>query len=147
MDELIFPSFDHKLSSQKGKTTIFDVIRKKYIVLTPEEWIRQHLIHYLVQHINYPRSLISVEDGLKVNKLQKRSDVIVYDRKGDTFLLVECKSAKIKISQKDMNQLSVYNQKYKAQYLALTNGLSLVVCKMDYNTRTFEFLDGLPDFN
>ena len=145
-DKLVFPSYEYKLSSQKGKTTIFDIIRKKHIILTPEEWIRQHLIHYLIAHMNYPKSLISVEDGLKVNKMQKRSDVIVYDRQGKAFLLMECKSAKVKISQKDMDQLSIYNQAYKAQYIALTNGLRLVICKMDYQANSFEFLSTLPEF-
>ena len=146
MEDLVFPPFEHNLSSLKGKTTIFDIIRKKHVVLTPEEWIRQHLVHYLVNTMNYPRSLISVEDGLTVNRMQKRSDVIVYDRQGGAFLLVECKSAKVKISQKVMDQLSVYNQKYKAKYLALTNGMKVFLCKMNYESRSVEFLNSFPMF-
>ncbi len=129
-----------------GKSCIFDVIRKKYIVLTPEEWVRQHLIHYLINQMNYPRSLIAVEDGLKVHSMQKRSDLVVYSRQGEIFMVVECKSANIKITQKSMDQLSIYNQRYRARFLALTNGLELLVCEMDYQKKKAEFISTFPVF-
>lgn len=145
-DHLIFPPFDIKIKKIDGKTTIFDIIRKKYIVLAPEEWVRQHLIHFLINNLKYPKSLISVEDGMNVNKMQKRSDVVVYDRNGALFLVVECKSAKVKLTQKSMDQLSSYNQYYKATYLALTNGLQLFVCRVDYTNKSIEFIDQFPQF-
>ena len=146
MNELIFPPFEYRLSHINGKKSIFDIIRKKYIILTPEEIIRQHLVHYLINIKKYPRSLISVEDGMKVNRMMKRSDVVIYDQNGEVFLAVECKSTSVKLTQKSMDQLSIYNQHYKARYLALTNGLEIYVCKIDYETKKATFINGFPDF-
>jgi hypothetical protein len=146
MEELVFPPFDYKIINENGKVAIFDIIRKKHVILTPEEWVRQHLVHYFINELNYPKSLISVEDGLKVNKMQKRSDIIMYNRVGQLFMLVECKSAKIKLNQSSMIQLSNYNQKYHSEYLALTNGLKVYVCKMDYENKKAEYLDQFPSF-
>ena len=146
MDELIFPPFESRIKKINEKTVIFDVIRKKFIVVTPEEWVRQHLIHYLINQMKYPKSLILVEDGMKVNKMIKRSDVVIYNRSGEIFLAVECKSTRVKLTQKSMDQLSVYNQHYKANYLVLTNGLQLYVCKMDYTRGNSEFIDQFPEF-
>ena len=146
MEELIFPKFEYKIRKDKGKVAIFDIIRKKYIFLTPEEWVRQHLVHYFIYQLNYPKSMISVEDGLKVNKMQKRSDIIIHNRDGKVFMVVECKSAKIKLNQNSMIQLSTYNQKYNAAYIALTNGLQVYVCKMNYENRSAETIDQFPEF-
>jgi hypothetical protein len=147
MNELIFPPFEYRIKHINGKKSIFDIIRKKYIVLTPEEIVRQHLVHYLINIKKYPRSLISVEDGMKVNRMMKRSDVVVYDQSGAVFLAAECKSTRIKLNQKSMDQLSIYNQHYKASYLALTNGLDIYICKIDYATKKATFIDNFPDFN
>jgi len=146
MSNLIFPSFQSRIKKIQGKTAIFDIIRKKYIVLTPEENVRQHLVHYLINYLNYPKSLISVEDGMKVNKMNKRSDVVVYNKNGEVFLAIECKSEKIKLTQKSMDQLSAYNQHYKATYLALTNGLDVYISKIDYDLKKAEFIKGFPEF-
>jgi hypothetical protein len=146
MEELVFPPFDYKIINENGKVAIFDIIRKKHVILTPEEWVRQHLVHYVINELNYPKSLISVEDSLKVNKMQKRSDIIMYNREGQLFMLVECKSAKIKLNQNSMIQLSNYNQKYNSEYLALTNGLQVYVCKMDYENKKSEYLEQFPSF-
>ncbi len=144
MEELVFPPFNYKLRKENGKVAIFDIIRKKYIILAPEEWVRQHLIHFFINQLNYPKSLISVEDGLKVNKMKKRSDVLVYDRQGKIFMVVECKSAKVKLNQNAMIQLSTYNQKYNSEYIALTNGLQVYVCKMDYENKMVDYLEQFP---
>jgi len=146
MNKLIFPLVEFRSKNIDGKTAIFDIIRKKFIILTPEELVRQHLIHYLINKMQYPRSLISVEDGMRVNRMIKRSDVVVYNKKGEVFLAIECKSEKVKLTQKSMDQLSVYNQHYKADYLVLTNGLQLYVCKMDYIGGNSEFMDQFPEF-
>ena len=146
MQDFIFPPFDSRIEKIKGKTAIFDVVRKKLIILTPEEWVRQHLVHYLINEMKYPKVLISVEDGLKYNKMNKRCDVLVYNRQGNVFMLVECKSAKVKLDQSSMDQLSSYNQHHKAEYLALTNGLNLIVCKMDYDSKKFAFCQELPAY-
>lgn len=146
MEELVFPTFKYNVRNENGKVVIFDIIRKKYIILTPEEWVRQHLIHYFINQLKYPKSLISVEDGLKVNKMHKRSDIIIYNRHGKVFMVVECKSAKIKLKQNSMIQLSTYNLKYNAQFIALTNGLLVYACKMDYNNKKADYLDHFPPF-
>ncbi len=114
--------------------------------MTPEEWVRQHLIHYLIDHLNYPKSLIRIEDGLKINKMQKRSDVLVYDRNGNVFLVVECKSFNVRLSQSTSEQLSAYNQYYKSRHLAVTNGKEIHVFDIDYNLGTWSVRQGFPEF-
>lgn len=146
MEKLVFPPFEYNLRNENGKVAIFDIIRKKHIILTPEEWVRQHLIHYFINQLNYPKSLISVEDGLTVNKMQKRSDIIIYNRIGKVFMVIECKSAKVKLNQNSMIQLSTYNQSYNSEYIALTNGLQVYVCKMDYENKKAEYLNQFPTF-
>ena len=115
-------------------------------MITPEEWVRQHLVHFMIDHLNYPKSLIKIEDGLKVYKMQKRSDVVVYRSDGKVFMLVECKSYKVKLDQKVMDQLSNYNQKYRASYLAITNGRKVYICKIDYEKRESQLIDEFPEF-
>lgn len=146
MENLIFPLVDFRVSQEAGKTSVFDIIRRKFIVLTPEEWVRQHLVHFMIDHLKYPKSLINVEDGLRVNKMQKRSDIVIHDRKGNIFMIVECKSFKIKLKQEAMDQLSNYNQRYKATYLALTNGKELFLCQMDYERKSAQFISEFPEF-
>jgi hypothetical protein len=146
VENLIFPLVDFRVSQEAGKTSVFDIIRRKFIVLTPEEWVRQHLVHFMIDHLKYPKSLINVEDGLRVNKMQKRSDIVIHDRKGNIFMIVECKSFKIKLKQEAMDQLSNYNQRYKATYLALTNGKELFLCQMDYERKSAQFISEFPEF-
>lgn len=146
MDQLIFPPFKYRISEKNEKSYIFDIIRKKNIMITPEEWVRQHLVHFMIDHLNYPKSLIKIEDGLKVYKMQKRSDVVVYQSDGKVFMLVECKSYKVKLDQKVMDQLSNYNQKYKAGYLAITNGRQVYISKIDYQKRESQFINEFPVF-
>ena len=122
MFKLNLPDFNIKLRKAEGKVWIFDMIRKKFIVLTPEEWVRQHFIHYLINHLNYPKSLFRIEGSLTYNKLQKRSDILIYDREGKPWMLVECKAPTIKLTQKAFNQVAVYNMTLGAQYIAVTNG-------------------------
>lgn len=147
MVDLIFPPFDYRISRDAGKVCIFDVIRRKKIVVTPEEWVRQHLIHYFIDHLKYPKSLIGVEDGLKFNKMQKRSDVVVYNRDGSIFMVVECKSYKIKLQQAAMDQLSAYNQLYQAKFLAITNGLNFRICEMNYEQKKWVLVSDFPVYN
>jgi hypothetical protein len=146
VDNLIFPLVDFRVSKEAGKTAVFDIIRRKFIVLTPEEWVRQHLVHYMIDHLKYPKALINVEDGLRVNKMQKRSDVVIHNRRGSIFMIAECKSFKIKLKQGAMDQLSNYNQRYKAAYLALTNGRELFLCQMDYERKSAQFISEFPEF-
>ena len=116
------------------------------MVLTPEEWVRQHFLNYLINDLNYPKALIKVESGLKVNSMGKRTDIMVYNRQAKPFLLVECKSAEVALSGKVFDQLSVYNKAIRAQYLVITNGIKHYCCGMDYSSNTYQFQDQIPTF-
>lgn len=143
MQILNLPPFSHRTKESEGKTYIFDDFRKKFVFLSPEEWVRQHLLHYLVRHKNYPKTLIKIESGLKYNKLQKRSDVLVYDRNAKPFLLAECKSSDIKLDEKTVKQISTYNMEIGARFLLITNGMDLYCWERD--EKNINFLEKLPD--
>lgn len=145
MIKLALPEFEYQLQTKENKVFIFDVIRKKYIMLTSEEWVRQHFVHYLIGN-QYPKSLINVESGLHYNNLQKRSDVIVYDRQGSPFLLTECKASSIMLTQQAVNQALMYNYVLKAKYLAVTNGLQHLYYKVDFEKGGSESIAQLPNF-
>ena len=123
MNKLNLPAFDPTLKKEQGKVYIFDNIRKKYVVLTPEEWVRQHFINYLIHELMYPKSLFRIEGSISYNKLQKRSDILIYNRQGKPWMLIECKSPTIKLSQRAFNQVAVYNMTIGAEYIAVTNGM------------------------
>ena len=146
MYKLNLPEFDFKLRKAEGKVWIFDGIRKKYIVLTPEEWVRQHFIHYLVSDKKYPRSLIRVEGGLIFNELQKRSDIVVYNRRGQPWMIVECKAPTLPVSPSTLSQASLYNSSLKAEYICLTNGLVHLCAHIDWIERKTTQLDDTPPF-
>jgi hypothetical protein len=146
MMALNLPQFDYKVKNEDGKTYLFDIIRKKYVVLTPEEWVRQNFLHYLIQYYHYPKSLIKIESGHRYNSRQKRSDIIIYDRGGKSFLLVECKATTEKISQKTLDQIAAYNHTINAKYLILTNGLKHFCLQMDYAKEELIFLKDIPAY-
>jgi hypothetical protein len=123
MKPLNLPAADFKIKKLDGKVWIFDGVRKKFVVLTPEEWVRQHFINYLIVNHNYPRSLFRIEGSLAYNTLQKRSDILVFDRNGKPWMLIECKSPDIKLSQNAFNQAGMYNMTVGARYVAVTNGM------------------------
>lgn len=141
---LKLPPFEVLTREEQGIVYIFDVIRKRWLQLTPEEWVRQHMIHLLIDHLKYPRSLFKVESGHQYNRLQKRSDLIVYDQQGKPFLLVECKAAEIKINQQTVTQATVYNQTIKAPYVAVTNGMDLFCFHIDHEGKSYQQLKQLP---
>ncbi len=146
MEQLNLPVFQFKLKQAGTRQQIFDAIRKKYVVLTPEEWVRQNFIQYLIQHKSFPSSLIAVEAGLKYNQLQKRMDVLVYNKQGTPHLMVECKAPSVKISQDTFDQIARYNMLFKVKYLVVTNGLQHFCCKMDYTENTYSYLETVPEF-
>ncbi len=123
LPSLNLPSFEPSLIKKDGKLWILDSIRKKSLVLTPEEWVRQHWINFLIDHMNYPRGLIALERGMKYNQLQKRTDLVTLNRIGNPYLLIECKAPEVRISQKTMEQASVYHQEIKSEFLILSNGM------------------------
>lgn len=144
MRQLNFSKYQFRFKNSENKVAIFDVIRKKFIVLTPEEWVRQHVVQFLLEEKNYPKSLINVEKVLKVNGLRKRYDVVVYNSDGSIFILVECKAPEIKIAQATFDQIATYNMTLNAQFLMVTNGLNHYFCQMDFENEKYKFLSELP---
>lgn len=145
-DPLNLPVCDLQIQDEAGKLTVFDSLRKKFLVLTPEEWVRQHIIHYLISHKHYPRSLFALERGLKYNERQKRFDILVLDRGGSPFLLVECKAPEIKLSQKTAEQIAVYNKSIGARFLAISNGMQHLSLEYDKAAGIYKQLRDFPDF-
>ena len=147
MQKLNFPVYNFRFKNSENKVAIFDEIRKKFIILTPEEWVRQHVVQFLLQEKKYPKSHTNVEKLLTVNDLKKRYDVVVYNPDGSIAVLVECKAPEIKISQDTFDQIARYNLTLKANYLMVTNGLNHYFCKMDFENEKYVFLKELPEFN
>jgi hypothetical protein len=146
MQKLQFPSYSFRFKNSENKVAIFDEIRKKFIILTPEEWVRQHVVLFLLEEKKYPKSHLNVEKLIKVNALSKRYDVVVFQPNGDLFLLVECKAPEVKITQETFDQIARYNLTLKAQFLMVTNGLNHYFCQMDFENEKYIFLKDLPDF-
>ncbi|WP_418650782.1 type I restriction enzyme HsdR N-terminal domain-containing protein [Tenacibaculum aestuariivivum] len=147
MQKLNLPSYTFKLKSNENKTLIFDNLRKKYLVLTPEEWVRQHFVQFLIEEKKYPISLIALEKQLVINNLKKRTDIVVFTSNGMPNIIVECKAPKIKISQDTFDQIARYNLKLNANYLIVTNGLQHYFCKLDKENETYVFLKEIPPYN
>ncbi len=139
--QLNFPSYKFKTKSEQDIHYVFDSVRKKYVVLTPEEWVRQHIVQYLITEKKYPQSLIALERGLTVNGRKKRFDVLLFNKNGQPHLLIECKSPDIKINKVVFEQIAIYNSQFKAPYLLVTNGLEHVVVKYAEDFVGYEFLD------
>ncbi|MGB5273957.1 MAG: type I restriction enzyme HsdR N-terminal domain-containing protein [Flavobacteriaceae bacterium] len=146
MQALNFPNYGFRLKSSENKIHIFDVIRKKFVVLQPEEWVRQHVLHYLMEDKKYPKSLINVEKQLTVNAIKKRYDVVIYNSNGQIDLLVECKSPSVNIDQQVFDQIARYNMKLNAQLLMVTNGIDHYYCRMDYEQEKYDFIKDVPEF-
>jgi hypothetical protein len=146
MQQLNFPTYSFRFKNSENKVSIFDSIRKKFILLTPEEWVRQHVVEFLLVENKYPKSLINVEKIVKVNGMNKRYDIVVFNPDGSIFLLIECKAPEIKIDQKTFDQIARYNLSLNAQYLMVTNGLNHYFCQMDFENEKYTFLKELPEF-
>jgi hypothetical protein len=146
MVKLNLPDYDFKVKKSEEKLWIFDPIRKKDVVLTPEEWVRQHFLNYLINHLSYPKALVRIEGGLKYNQLSKRADIVIYSRDGVPWMLVECKSADQEISERTVHQASVYNTTMKAKYLTVTNGMKHYCALIDWSNQGYQLLTALPDF-
>ena len=144
MQKLNFPEYQFRFKNKENKRLIFDEIRKKFVILTPEEWVRQHVIRYLVFDKNYPTSHLSVEKQLKLHETVKRYDILLYNRDGGIELIVECKAPGVKISQDTFDQVARYNFVLRANLLMVTNGLEHYFCKMDFEAKRYEFIKELP---
>jgi hypothetical protein len=146
--QLDFLQFQPKLRLSKSgeKTFVFDPVRRKDVALIPEELLRQLVLLYLLEIKNYPANRIRIEAGFTLNSLQKRSDIIVFDADVKPWLLVECKSPKIPLTQATFEQAARYNLQWRAPFLAVTNGLATFCCALDFEGQGFEYLGDLPDF-
>lgn len=146
MNQLNFKPYEFRFKTANDKCFIFDDIRKKFVVLQPEEWVRQHVVQFLIQEKNYPKSLINIEKELTINGLSKRYDIVVFLPSGDIFLVVECKAPSVKITQTTFDQIAQYNLVLKSHNLMITNGLNHYYCQMDYQNNRYVFLKNLPNY-
>ena len=146
MTRLNLPPFEIKLRGTKAQPQIFDILRKKYIALTQEEWVRQHFVHFLVEHKGYPAALMANEIQLKVGEKTLRADSVLYSRELKPRMIIEYKAPHIPITQKVFDQISIYNMLLHVDYLVVSNGLQHYICKMDYNDKKYLFLEDIPDY-
>ncbi|MEO6884574.1 MAG: type I restriction enzyme HsdR N-terminal domain-containing protein [Bacteroidia bacterium] len=143
--QLNLPVYTFKLKGQNQRTQIYDIVRRKYVVLTPEEWVRQHFIHFLVQEKKFPASLMAIETAVKSTQtLKRRSDIVIYDNTLNPYLLVECKAPEIKIKQDVFDQIARYNMDLKVKFLIVSNGLQHFCCEMDYEKKSYTFVKDIP---
>lgn len=147
MQKLNFPQYTFEINHRSGKLWIFDRIRKKQVVLTPEEWVRQHLLHFLVEERNCPRALIQVEFGISFNAMQRRVDVLVFDRTGKHWMVAECKAPDVKLTEESAMQVAQYNMSLRAGYILLTNGLSHYCFAADFSSGRLTALADIPFFS
>ncbi len=144
MQKLNFPEYTFQYKNKENKTYIFDIIRKKYVLLTPEEFVRQNFIHYIVYEKKYSSELIAIEKQLIINQNKRRFDVVIFDSQLKPYILVECKAPEVSINQNTFDQANQYNWVLKAPYLVLTNGLRHYICKIDFDQNKYEFLKDIP---
>ena len=146
MFRLNLPTYEIKIARQGNKQLIFDFLRRKYVALTPEEWVRQHFVHYLVEHKGYPAGLMGNEIELSVGEKRLRCDTVLYNKVAAPQMIIEYKAPQIKLQQKTFNQISAYNLLLKVDYLIVSNGMQHICCKMDYANQKYYFLEDIPDY-
>ena len=146
MQKLNFPEYSFRFKNSENKISVFDEIRKKFVILQPEEWVRQHCVKFLLNEKKYPLSLVNVEKKLMLNNLEKRYDIVVFNPDGSIFLIVECKSFNIAIDQDTFDQIARYNLTLEAEMLMVTNGLEHFYCKMNHLEKRYQFLRDLPSY-
>ncbi len=147
MIPLNLPKYHFKLKEEDNKVFIFDSIRKKYLQLTPEEWVRQNIIQFLIEEKKYPKSLFSIEKGIKVSNTSKRVDIAIFNKDRQIEVLIECKAPEAKITQNAFDQIARYNLTLNAKYLVVTNGIEHYYAKLDYKNKKYIFLKELPTYN
>ena len=146
MFRLNLPPYPIKIQEKGEKRQIFDFLRRKWVALTPEEWVRQHFTHFLVEHKKYPQTLLANEVELRIGEKRLRCDTLLYNKELRPRMIIEYKAPTIQIQQKTFDQISVYNLLLKVDYLIVSNGLSHYCCKMDYERQSYQFLEDIPDY-
>ena len=144
MKQLNLPQYYFRITEREGTEMILDPLRRKYVKLTPEEWVRQNFVQYLINEGKYPRGLLGIEVAFRFNKLKRRVDILVHDRSGKPILIVECKSPDVEIDDKVFEQIATYNMSYKVPYLIVTNGMHHYACKIDHKAMKFDYLMVIP---
>ncbi len=144
--EINLPPYDIKMREQGGKRQIFDFLRRKYVALTPEEWVRQHFVHFLINHKGYPQGLLANEVELKVGNKKLRCDTLLYNRVLQPQMIIEYKAPHVEITQQVFNQITVYNHLLHVDFLVISNGLQHFCCRMDYDHQSYAFLQEIPDY-
>lgn len=146
MQKLNLPTYSFKYRTEQGQKQIFDPVRKKYIALLPEEWVRQNLIQYLIHEKGFPQGLIEVEKGLRINGLPKRADIILNNNRGKALMLVECKAPDVEINQDTFDQIARYNIACRLSYLLISNGLQHYACHINFEENSYRFLTEVPSY-
>lgn len=146
MQKLNLPVYSFKLKNESGKEMIFDSIRKKYVVLTPEEWVRQHFIQYLIHEKKYPEALMAVEKKIVLNGQPRRFDLLVYQRNGQPLLIAEFKAPQVKITQDAFDQVVRYNMVLRVQHVVVSNGMQHYACEMNNIENSYAYLKEIPEF-
>lgn len=147
MYQLNLPTYDLRLRRTGNRDMIFDVLRRKYVALTPEEWVRQHFVHFLIEHKDYPTALLANEIELRIGGKHLRADTLLYNKELRPHMLIEYKSPTIALTQKVFDQISAYNLLLHADYLIVSNGMQHICCRMDYEQNTYHFLEEIPDYS
>ena len=146
MYELNLPKYGIKIKNDKGHQSIFDVLRRKYVALTPEEWVRQHFVHFLIEHKGYPKALMANEIQLAIGNKKLRCDSVLYDRTLKPRMIIEYKAPTVSITQKVFDQITIYNMLLHVDYLVVSNGIKHYCCRMDYSNQKYLFLEDIPDY-
>lgn len=146
MQKLNLPQYPFRIKKEGDKTLIFDAVRRKFVIVTPEEWVRQHFIEYLKREKNYPASLMAVEKKVLVNGLQRRFDLLVYAKTGTPALIAEFKAPSVKITQETFDQAVRYNMALRVKYIVVSNGMQHFACEIDYEINSYRFLPEVPEY-
>jgi len=147
MLQLNLPQYSFRIKKQNEKLVIFDSQRKRYVALTPEEWVRQNFIRFLIEEKGYPAAYLAIEKQLNINGMKKRCDAILYNEHAQPFLIIELKAPNVAISQATFDQVAVYNAKLKVDFFIISNGIEHFCCKVNLETARYEFFPEIPDFN
>jgi hypothetical protein len=146
LEPLHLPDYPLRIEIREGKRKVFDPLRRKWVLLTPEEHVRQLFVQFLVREKNFPEGLIAIEKGFRHRELYRRSDILVYGRNGEPLLIVECKAPGVKITEQVFDQIAMYNMKFGLSYLVITNGMEHYACSMDFKEKKYVFLRSLPGY-
>ena len=146
MQALNLPKTELKVTTKAGKPHVFDVLRRKYVALTPEEWVRQQFVHYLIREKGYPAECIGNEVSINLNGTRKRCDSVVYGQQAEPLMIIEYKAPTVDISQQVFEQISRYNIKLRVRWLIVSNGLQHYCCQIDYQSGSCQFVEDIPTY-